>query len=227
MDSVHFPRFCVRFSVLFSHLLRRCIIYYFYISILLPAHALSQWSEDSRESGCVLYRAPKRVQVVPMRAVCIWSTSPAALRSVISRPQHYDSCFSRVERSELISTSSRKNTTAGRLIRVYQIHNASPASDRAAYIDYREDRLRRGWRLYFRKSPPEQVPSIDDFVEVRQNQGYWHVEPHPRGAKVIFEGAYDPGGSVPSFLVNWFLSNGVQKMMDELLACAQRPRRDR
>ena len=210
-----------------SQLLRRCVIYSLYLSALFPASAWSQWTEDGRESGCVRYRGPRRGQVVPMRAVCTWAISPAALRSVMSRPQHYDRCFSRVERSELISSSSGKNTAAEGMLRVYQVHNASPASDRAVYLDYREERLRRGWRLSFRKSPPGQVTPINDFVEVRQNQGYWHIEPHRRGARVIFEGAYDPGGSVPSFLVRWFLSGGVQKMMDELLACARRAQRAR
>ena len=191
------------------------------IPCLLVSHvSWAQWTEDDRENGCIRYRGAKRAQVIPMRVICIWPVSARALKRVIKAPQHFDRCFSRVEKSELIDTATLAR--GFKLIRVYQVHNASPASDRALYIDYREEQVGGAWRMRFEKSPPSQVEPITDFVEVKQNQGYWQVEAHPQGAKLTFEGRYDPGGSVPSFLVRWFLSGGVQSMMDELRACATR-----
>lgn len=219
-------------SILYSSTLRvqlrslRSCIPYAFLSLALtlvaassaPSVGWATWSEDGRESGCVRYRGAKRDQMIPMRVVCVWPVSKESLKAVLESPQDYDQCFSRVEQSDLISVSTRRGL---RRIRVYQIHESSPASDRAIYIDYREEERGDVWRLRFGKSPRHLVKPITDFIEVKENRGYWQVEPHSRGARLTFEGLYDPGGSVPSFLVRWFLSGGVQTMMDELRACAE------
>ena len=194
--------------------------------LLTPRFVSAQWSEDDRERGCVRYKGERRGDTIPIRAVCIWPLSPQALRAVLSRPEHYDRCFSRVEKSDRVDERSRQYTSSlsssSPLIRIYQVHDASPASDRALYLDYRITSRDRAWRISFHKTPESESAPITKYIEVKRNEGYWQVEPHLRGAKLTLESLYDPGGAVPSFMVRWFLSGGVQKTLDELRACAKR-----
>jgi hypothetical protein len=109
------------------------------------------------------------------------------------------------------------------LMRVYQIHDASPADDRAVYLDYQVQKNPTEWILSFQITPTLEIkPNEKDYIPVKVNQGKWIVRPKPKGVEVELESQYDPGGSVPSFMVNWFVSKGVQTMMDELKTCIQK-----
>ena len=141
------------------------------------------------------------------------------IRKILQRPTDFDQFFSRVKKSRLLKHVS--NTI--KIQRIYQIHDGSPLDDRVVSLDYREEQRSDRWRLYFQRS--KQQPKIeddDDLVLVGGNHGYWEVSPHPKGVQVSIESFYDPGGSVPKFLVRWFAGGGVQKMMLELRSYAER-----
>ena len=197
---------------------------YLIISALLllsvTSAGFAQWREDDREDDCIRYKGPKYGGVIPIKVVCVWPLTPQSVRKVLSKPEHYDRCLSRIESSELVSTSGQK--LKSKIIRIYQVHNGSPASDRGLYLDYQLDQRDDHWRMSFKKSPADQVKPVTDHVEAKANRGYWEVKRHAQGVQVTLESLYDPGGSVPSFLVRWFISGGVQKMMNELRVCARR-----
>ena len=179
----------------------------------------TSWSLEEEEEGCLRYKGSKQGDILPIKIVCTWPLSTKAVQKVLSRPQHYHRCFSRVKKSRLIHTPSKPKS----LIRVYQIHDGSPASDRAVYLDYVIKQRVNEWILRFQQSPQGEVASIDEkWVTVKAHKGIWTVSKHTKGVQVSLQSMYDPGGSVPSFLVRWFMGSGVQKMMNELRRCAQK-----
>ena len=140
------------------------------------------------------------------------------IKKVLKRPDRFQRCFSRVKVSQEIPA-----VHPALHMRVYQIHNASPVSDRAVYLDYRIQEVSQEWRLHFNMAPLDEIrPTGEDAIAVKVNRGIWTVSTHPKGVRVKLESRYDPGGSVPKFLINWFISSGVQKMMDELRVCAKK-----
>ena len=192
----------------------------FILSLLffIPSWGWAQWEEDDRESGCIRYKGPKKQNLLPMKAVCTWSLSPKAVKRVLKRPDLFQHCFSRVKVSQEVPTIH-----SALLMRVYQVHDASPVSDRAVYLDYRVEELSTEWKLHFNLAPLDEIrPTGTDLVAVKANRGTWTVTPHSKGVKVELESRYDPGGSVPRFMINWFISSGVQKMMDELRSCVKK-----
>ena len=198
--------------------IRSIIIYG--IVFLAPIHTLwAQWSVDEEEEGCIRYKGPEKENTIPIKVVCTWSLKPVDIQKILSLPEDFETCFSRVKASYLLKNLTKSSS----LKRVYQIHDGSPASDRAIYLDYIQSTSKNKWMMAFKKSPSQEVKSIDKkWVAVKVHQGKWTVEPHSKGVRVTLQSIYDPGGSVPSFLVRWFMGTGVQKMMDELHTCARK-----
>lgn len=54
----------------------------------------------------------------------------------------------------------------------------------------------------------EAVPEKDRMIRVKNFSGYWYLEQSSKGTIVIQQMQGDPGGSLPAFLFNLFLTNG-------------------
>ncbi|PJB12233.1 MAG: lipid-binding protein [Flavobacteriales bacterium CG_4_9_14_3_um_filter_40_17] len=54
----------------------------------------------------------------------------------------------------------------------------------------------------------ESVPEKDKIIRVKNFSGYWYLEQSSKGIIVIQQMQGDPGGSLPAFLFNLFLTNG-------------------
>lgn len=55
---------------------------------------------------------------------------------------------------------------------------------------------------------PEAVPEKERIIRVKKFSGYWYLEQSSKGTIVIQQMQGDPGGSLPAFLFNLFLTNG-------------------
>jgi hypothetical protein len=55
---------------------------------------------------------------------------------------------------------------------------------------------------------PEAVPEKERIIRVKNFSGYWYLEQSSKGTIVIQQMQGDPGGSLPAFLFNLFLTNG-------------------
>ena len=55
-----------------------------------------------------------------------------------------------------------------------------------------------------------------------QDDGGWTVIPDPRGGvRVEYDLLYDPGGSVPGFVVRWFQGSGFVQLVGEMRTAAK------
>lgn len=55
---------------------------------------------------------------------------------------------------------------------------------------------------------PGVVPEKDRIIRIKNFSGYWYLEQSSKGTIVIQQMQGDPGGSLPAFLFNLFLTNG-------------------
>ncbi len=55
---------------------------------------------------------------------------------------------------------------------------------------------------------PEAVPEKNRMIRIKNFSGYWYLEQSEKGTIVIQQMQGDPGGSLPAFLFNLFLTNG-------------------
>jgi hypothetical protein len=152
--------------------------------------------------------------VVPMRAECHWPhLAPERLHGLLEAWGDHDLYWSSVASSDV------KRSDAGRYW-VHQVHQAKGISDREAVVLMEkkpiEGGARYGWVL---DNAGLEVGS--GRVEVAYSEGWWEITAHPEGGtKAVHQLSYDPGGSVPGFLVRWFQTSGLTAVVEEIEAYA-------
>ncbi len=66
------------------------------------------------------------------------------------------------------------------------------------------------------EAAPEYLDKKNQTIRIHNLSGYWLLEKHPEGIKATQQIFMDPGGSVPSFLVNSLLVKGPLKTFSTL-----------
>ena len=104
---------------------------------------------------------------------------------------------------------------------MYQLHKASGISDREIFLVLAHEDIAGGKRFTWTKAPVQE--GMKGNVEIEVDTGKWEVTAAPGGgSKVVYELRYAAGGSVPSFMVRWFQGAGIQALLGELRAYAER-----
>lgn len=154
--------------------------------------------------------------VVPMRAECHWpDLEPARLQGMMAALADHDLYFSSVVSSDVVRSDGARTW-------VKQVHRAKGISDREAILVMETtkvgDAQHYGWAL----DNGDLVASSGN-VLVGYDDGFWEFSAHPDGGtKAVHQLAYDPGGSVPGFLVRWFQTSGLTAVVEEIEAYAKK-----
>lgn len=180
-----------------------------WIGLLVSVAAANGWTESAQSDGCTFYTGARQGEYAPVRAVCQWDIPPEKLQGLVARSADHDKYFSSVSVAEQVE--------AGRF---RQVHQASGISDRELIVDMGQQTIPGGVRYWWKKSADQSGVSGDN-VEVVVDTGKWEITASEGGSKVIYELMYDPGGSVPGFLVRWFQTSGTQQLVGELYAYAK------
>lgn len=154
--------------------------------------------------------------VVPMRAECHWADlSPDTLHGLLAAWADHDLYFSSVETSDVVRTD-------GARVWVKQTHVAKGISNREAILVMEKTAVAGGARYGWTLDNGDAKPA-DGNVLAAWDDGFWEITAHPSGGtKAVHQLAYDPGGSVPSFLVRWFQTSGLTAVVEELEAAARK-----
>ena len=183
-------------------------------TLMLVAAAQAGWTPNGTENGCTFYLGTSSGSVQPVRAECDWPIPPQKLHGLVANQAIHDEIFSTVQESVITGSAP----SGGTLVR--QVHVATGMSDREATMLYRNDTLANGTRYNWTLATPQ--PPITR-VPVAKNTGFWEVTAGANGGShVVYELAYDPGGSVPGFLVRWFQGSGTKTLVGELRAWAEK-----
>lgn len=159
---------------------------------------------------CQMFLGPAMANgVVPMHAECVWpGVTLDKATALFSDWAGHDEIFSSV-------VSSDVERTEGEVAFVRQVHRAKGISDREALLKMQKTPadgggVRFGWTL----EPSE--PKDASHVGVAFDTGYWEFREGADGLHVVDHLEYDPGGSVPGFLVRWFQTSGLEAVLSEL-----------
>jgi hypothetical protein len=181
--------------------------------LLLSSLAFAGWTKNSEENGCVFYMGDRQGAYAPVRAECDWPIAPAKLQKILAVNNDHDDYFTSVAESNVIGP-----TAGGEL--VYQRHQASGISDREIMVVMGQEPIAGGVRYTWTKAP-DQSKVTGQHVACVADTGKWEVTASGSGSKVVYELFYDPGGSVPSFLVRWFQGAGTRALVGELRTWAE------
>lgn len=168
------------------------------------------YTEIKTTGGCTYFLGPEKPSgYAAVRAECHWDDVTAAeLDALLSKHADHDHYFSAVSASEVLGTE-------GDQVKVFQVHTAPGISDREASLLYKRsvsgESITHSWQL-----GPTQVPPKEGRVTCAMDTGLWTLTPAPSGgAEVVYELAYEPGGSVPTFVVRWCQSVGVVSIVED------------
>lgn len=155
--------------------------------------------------------------VVPMRAECHWpDLAPERLHTLFAAWADHDLYFSTVQSSELLRTDGRKAW-------VQQVHASKGIAEREAILMMERTELDGGGARYAWTLDNAGLEVGKGRVEVGYDNGFWEIRAHPDGGtSAIHQLSYDPGGSVPGFLVRWFQTSGLQAVVEEIEAYARK-----
>ena len=177
--------------------------------LLLALTASAGWTVSTTSDGCTFYVGDRQGAYAPVRVECDWEIAPATLHGLIGNLSAHKQYFSSVSVSEKVGEG-----------RYRQVHVASGISDRELIVDMGSEPIPGGTRYWWKKSA-DQTGTTGAGVEPNQNQGKWEItDGASGGSHVVYELMYDPGGSVPGFLVRWFQTSGVELLVGELKAKA-------
>ncbi len=182
--------------------------------LLLSSLASAGWTKNSDENDCVFYIGDRAGAYAPVRAECNWPIPAAKLQKLVAKSGDHDDYFSAVAESTVLAP-----TTGGNL--VYQRHQASGISDREIVLVMGEEPIPGGTRYAWTRAA-DQSKITGKHVACLVDDGKWEVSDNGAGgSKVVYELMYDPGGTVPSFLVRWFQGSGTRTLVGELRTWAE------
>jgi len=163
-------------------------------------------------SGCNLFLGPAEADgVVPMRAECHWAdVTLAKFDGAFAKWEDHDVFFSSIAESDILGSAGGKT-------QVRQVHTTKGISDRFIVIDgTRAANAGGGFKYAWTKSAHQSAQPADTVAALRSD-GYWEVTPAADGGiDLVHQLSYDPGGSVPGFLVRWFQTGGLEAIVTDL-----------
>jgi hypothetical protein len=162
------------------------------------------YEELKQGNDCTVYRgAQDAAGIAPVYAECVWpEIPPDKLHKVlIDWEGHAD--------THVTVATSKIEKTEGERSLVYQVHQLSGISDREVRIWMQRTAVPNGFEYSWKNIEPFE-PLVKGNVATTKHEGYWRVTANPAGgSKVEYALTYNPGGSVPGFLIRWFQAGGT------------------
>jgi hypothetical protein len=194
-----------------------------------PGPAAEAWEEKASDDGITVFnRGHPGSPVRELKATGLVDAPPKAAWAVVRDYDHYKDNMPYTEESRVLS---RDDT--GKEILFYSVINA-PLVSRRDYVirvldesDWKDGAgfLKATWSVTDKMNPPVR----DGVIRLKQSDGFWMFEPREGGKKTF--ATYwlftDPGGSIPTWLVNKANSTTVPDVFKAIRKKAlQSPYRD-
>ncbi len=177
----------------------------------LPA-APAGYAHKTEAATCALFLGPRQSDgVEPVWVRCYWAErSYERLDALLSDWEGHKNVFSAVADCTPIGEQN------GDLV-VHQRNVASGIGDRELDMVMSKTAVTAGARWGWTMADVQSEPRDSGSVQAIRNDGAWTVtRADAGGVWVVYELAYDPGGSVPGFVIRAFQGSGVLKLVGEL-----------
>lgn len=178
------------------------------ITILLVTAALAApegYKVSKEGDGCKYYTGPVTADgIVPIRAECHWPDIKLEVADkVLTNWNEHDNVFGTVDVSETVRQDGARAL-------VHQTHVTKGISPRDVMMWGTKTPINGGFKYAWNKADGEPLTLPDGHVATAHHEGFWQVTPAADGGvDVVHELIYDPGGSVPGFLIRWFQTSGL------------------
>lgn len=162
------------------------------------------WQQVARTDGITVFARQKQgSELQEMKAIGVIDAPPQKVYEALRDYENYKNTMPFTKESKVVEKSAD-----GKTIWFYSIVDAPLVAKRDYTIktidesDWKDGKgfLKVSWSAALDKGPKEQ----EGMVRVKVNDGFWHLEPRDNGART-FATYYvftDPGGSMPSWIVN-------------------------
>ncbi len=178
------------------------------------ADAPEGFQKAKTANDCTIYKGPADADgVIPVFADCHWpEIPPEKLHALEYDWEGHSKVFSTVESSKIVKKD-------GDRARVHQVHALSGVSNREVEVWMWREEVPGGYQYNWKSDTP--VTPADGNVATAKHIGFWRITKHPEGgSRAEYQLSYDPGGSVPGFMVRWFQTSGTVDTTTELRAAA-------
>jgi hypothetical protein len=175
--------------------------------------AASAAANEASVPGCSVKLVSVDAQNVPtFRGECAWSVAPAFVTAVLTDPARLNAS------SSLLIASDR--LPDGRIVNVQK--TGWPFEDRQSTIEVKDAPLAGGGVERQYKLAPQQAAPRPGAVQVGVDEGSWRVAAAPEGSSVVLEMRYEPGGNLPTRIVQTMSPKYIAKGLDELRIAAEK-----
>lgn len=172
-------------------------------SAALADASAAPWTVELKTATLVIEsRARPGEELVEVRAVGTMAAPPAAVEAVVDDHGNYAAFMPYVSASRILATDD-----AGRRL-THQVL-AFPVVSARDYVVWLEDESQgtsaaRVYRVRWRTAQGVGPAPAQDVVRMPRSEGYWQVEQGagPHEARVTYRCFTDPGGALPSWVVN-------------------------
>jgi hypothetical protein len=115
--------------------------------------------------------------------------------------------------------TSRVVRVEGARTLVHQVQHTRGISTREVLLWMQRTPVDAGWRFTWTTASQEPLDLPRGHVRAPRNDGAWEARPHPEGGlEVVHDIAYDPGGSVPGWVVRAAQTGGLAGVMGDVRA---------
>jgi hypothetical protein len=189
---------------------------------LLTAAAQDKWDLKKDEGGIQVYtRKAATGNIKELRVTCVLEASRAQLISTLQNIADYSSWVYSNKKSYILKTLNPQN-----IIYYTESHLPWPIKDRDLIVQLNISPTPEVLNIQA-KSVPDYLPLKDEYVRVPYSLATWKVTDAPNNKlKVDYTFSVDPGGNIPSWLVNATLTIGPYNSfakLKEILKAQKRP----
>jgi len=171
------------------------------------AQAQNNWELRRNESGITIY-SRRSGNLVELRLLCEFDATPAQLTEQLLNIPNYTNWVYGNRRSGVL-----KKINDHDIIYFTEAHLPWPIQDRDLVIELNINPATENSPLIIQAKSIEGVlPPKPHFIRVPYSLATWRISPIPGNkTKLDYTFSLDPGGSIPSWLVNWTIATGPYK----------------
>ncbi|HEY8781069.1 MAG TPA: START domain-containing protein [Mucilaginibacter sp.] len=189
---------------------------------VLSVMAQGKWDLKKNENGIEVYtRKAAKGSIKELRVICELDATKAQLISTIENIADYNSWVYSNKKSTILKMITPQN-----IIYYTQSHLPWPIKDRDLIIELNVNPTSEVLNIQA-KSLPNYLPKQNDYIRVPYSLAQWKVtQASDNKLKVDYTFSVDPGGNIPSWIVNATLTIGPYNSfvkLKEILKAQKRP----
>lgn len=182
---------------------------------LLTANAFSQtdWKLAKNSDGIKVYtRTPEGSAIKEFKATVSIKASAVDVAQVVVDVQNYPEWYPDVMGAKVLEKVSKYE-----IIAYYRIDIPWPATDRDAVVTFKlhMDESKKNIKVYA-KSKNNYKEEFYGVVRLKDADGVWSFKEHDGVTDVVYQMKADPGGNMPTWIINMFIEDGPHKTLKAL-----------